>query len=125
MQLPLYALAARERFGSSDLPVSAFYWFISRRGGYTRIGYEVTPERVAIFSETLDVLVDGIRSGRFPANPGEFNNWKNTNEHCISCDFDAICPTDRAAQWERTRPAAELTTYVTLREGPAESGEAR
>ncbi|MEO9224535.1 MAG: PD-(D/E)XK nuclease family protein [Acidimicrobiales bacterium] len=125
LQLPLYAMGARQRFGSRDLPVRAFYWFISRAGGFKRYGYEVTKERVGVLADTLDVLVDGIRSGRFPANPGEIETRYNTNANCTYCDFDSVCPTDRGPQWERTRSASELTTYVTLREGPAESGEAR
>lgn len=120
LQLPAYALAARQELG--DLPVAAYYWFVSDRGGYAKIGYELTSEREERFLETLRVLADGIEAGRFPARPGDddwdWNRRRDTYENCRWCAYDAVCPTDRAEGWAALRPHPDVGAYVELAEGP-------
>jgi RecB family exonuclease len=119
LQLPIYAMAAQSRFGK--VPVDAWYWFVSDKGGFVQLGYEVTEERLGRFADVLRVVVDGIEAGVFPGRPGDETNVGY--ENCRRCDFDAICPTDRGRAWTRDRGATELADYVALAE-PAPPGTA-
>ena len=67
LQLPIYALGARDQFGDCD--VDARYWFIDRRRAYPLHGYRVTPEVMAESLGVIEVAVDGIRQGLFPPRP--------------------------------------------------------
>ena len=68
LQLPLYGLAARSRIG--DGPVQVGYWFVSEKGKFTRVTYQLDTEVLGRVGEVVTVLVDGIDAGRFPARPG-------------------------------------------------------
>lgn len=113
LQLPVYALAARDRFGAPETPVRAEYWFATRKGGFTAIGYDVDDAVLAELRAALTVIVGGIRSGLFPPRP----KADSGAYHCVYCDADGLGdqPTTRA--WERVRTAPELTSYVALIHG--------
>ena len=55
----------------------------------------------------------GIRSGVFPANPGE-RNARFGFENCGFCDFDSLCPSRRDRIWERKRDHPALAGYRDL-----------
>jgi RecB family exonuclease len=114
LQLPLYALAARQRYGS-DRPVSARYWFTSERGRFEAIGYDVGEDVLSQLRGVLTTVVDGVTAGAFPARPGEPD--RQHYKHCRWCDFDSLCSQDRAREWERKRTATPLSAYVALAEG--------
>ena len=68
LQLPLYAFAARQQLG--EHPVLAQYWFVRkgrRQGGPERIAVRLDADVEARYLAALDVLVDGIATGLFPA----------------------------------------------------------
>jgi ATP-dependent helicase/nuclease subunit B len=111
LQLPVYGLAARSRLG--DVPVRVAYWFISERGNFEQISYDLDASAVEQFVDVVTVLVDGVEDGLFPARPGE------KNKNCKFCHFEAMCPGDREAAWSKVRGAPELTDYVALTEGTA------
>jgi hypothetical protein len=122
LQLPLYALAAAARHHAlepaahpADRPVRARYWFTSERGRFEEIGYPVDGPVLARLREVLRVAADGIAAGAFPVRPGEVD--RATYKNCAYCDFDRLCPRDRARQWERKRAAPVLADYVALAEG--------
>lgn len=110
LQLPLYGLAARGRFG--DEPVRMAYWFVSEAGGFKLISHELDASLTDRFRGVVTVLVNGIEAGLFPARPGE----NGTN--CRVCSLQAMCPGNRQRAWERVRDAPELAAYVALTEGP-------
>ncbi len=122
LQLPVYGLAARDRYGHSGQPVRARYWFVSERGQFKQYGYELTEERLDTFIGVVSVIADGITSGLFPARPGEpvtqpgASRWEN----CRYCEYDPICPAERAREWERKRTSLALRSYVELAEGAQE-----
>jgi hypothetical protein len=116
LQLPVYALAAKARYG--DVPVAAEYWFLSERAGYRRRGYTLDEAVLDRFADAVEVIVEGIESGGFPARPGDEDVYRHTFANCSYCDFDPICPTDRERAWLRVRDAPELADYVELSEGP-------
>ena len=105
-QLPVYALAARQRHG--DLPVRAEYWFISRRAGFDTVGYEVDDDVLARTVKAMGVVVDGIRTGLFPARPKPSGqSW--------DCKICALVG-DEAVQrgWETKAAAPALADYRTM-----------
>jgi RecB family exonuclease len=120
LQLPLYGLAARERF-APDAGVRSRYWFISEQGRFEEVGYDVDASVLERFREVLGVIVDGITAGVFPARPGEAErgSWVN----CMWCDYQQVCPSDRGRQWERKRGARELAAYVELAEAEPTADE--
>ena len=58
------------------------------------------------------MIADGIEAGRFPFRPGELD--RGSFDHCRSCDFDAVCPTDRDDFWQSARDDERLAAYVAL-----------
>ena len=113
LQLPIYGLAARSRFG--EVPVRSQYWFISERGGFRTVGYDLSGEVLNRLHETLEVMVEGIEGGIFPGRPGKSD--RGSFDNCRYCDFDAVCPSQRDREWERVRHTPELADYVALSEG--------
>ena len=113
LQLPIYALAARDAYG--DASVAAYYWFASEQRDYDLRGYEVDDEKLDDFRNTLALIVGGIGSGVFPARPGN-PTGEGGYENCNICPFDRLCPRDRETRWERKRRAPELRSYVGLAE---------
>lgn len=112
LQLPIYALAARQAMGAEG-PVRADYWFVSEREQFKRIGYEVTEDEVKRMAQHLGVLTEMIGAGLFPARPGKLDNRKY--ENCRFCQYDQVCPGgDRAAAWRERGRAPGLEDYVEM-----------
>jgi hypothetical protein len=109
LQLPVYGLAARERYRPAG-PVDVRYWFVSDKGGerghYARDGFTLTSGGEARFAEVVGTLVTAIEAGRFPGNPAG----------CAVCPFDRICPADRGRSWERKRSDAWIAGYLAVAE---------
>jgi len=119
LQLPLYAAAARAQLGGDGAPgagvtASAEYWFVTGKGGYTRLGYEVDGAVQQRFVEVLGEIAAGIEEGGFAATPGEHNSYFGTADNCRFCDFDALCPVDRVAFAEAKSGAPELARIEAL-----------
>lgn len=116
LQLPIYALAARQHQGSADAEVVAEvvaeYWFTSAREGFKRIGYPVTPEILEHFAATLATVVDGVEAGVFPSFPTSQSTaiWVE----CAFCDPDALGVADLQRAWSRKRSDPALVTFVNL-----------
>ncbi len=115
LQLPIYALAAKQRYGSQD--ISAYYWFVTERASYERKGGEMDGRSLERFREVLGTISRGVEDGVFPARPGgrSQDGWDN----CTYCAYNRVCPSDRGRVWDRKRNADEMREYVTL----AEAGE--
>ncbi|MGY6500659.1 MAG: PD-(D/E)XK nuclease family protein [Acidimicrobiales bacterium] len=93
LQLGLYAEAARQHLGGG--PTSSYYWMVDERAGFAPQGYDWTDERRERLVDLLEVMVDAIESGVFPAVPGEWSTRDNSYEGCRFCEFDRVCPGDR------------------------------
>ena len=113
LQLGVYAEAAKAA-RSSDV-VEAYYWMISGRGEYKKLGYEWTPDHRTRFLDVAAAIVDGIEAGVFPAQPGEFDSFWGSHQSCGHCDFDRICPRDRDDHQRATADAPQLTVLERLR----------
>jgi ATP-dependent helicase/nuclease subunit B len=116
LQLVIYGEAARRHFGAGD--VEAYYWFVEQGGSTKRLGGLVGDDERARFGEVIDVIVDGIEEGRFPANPGEVDYWGF--ENCGFCEYDRVCPASRDDLWEGVRLSSKLDAYRELATGTGE-----
>jgi RecB family exonuclease len=110
LQLPVYALGARARLG--DAPVRADFWFVTARGDYQLIGFDVADEHLDRLRSVLDVLDELLAHGQFPARPGSFQ-W-DTHANCRYCPYTRVCPPERGRRWDRMRTDPSLGAYVAL-----------
>ncbi len=112
LQLPVYAAAARRLLGARA--VEAAYWFVSSRGGFALDALTLDEATEDRFREVVTHIVDGIDAGSFPAVPGEPNQFFGSSHNCRYCDYDAVCPVDRDAQFEAKCDAPEFAAHVAL-----------
>jgi len=113
LQLPVYALGARTHYGA-DVPVRAVFRFVTTRGGFAEIGYDVDDDKLDSLRGALDVTVGLVQQGAFPARPG--SPTQTSFRHCAWCAYDRVCPTDRGARWSATRDDPRLAAFVALTE---------
>ena len=118
LQLAVYSLAVRNALGE-DANVASAYWFTSSRGGFVLAPPEpleiASEDTLARFKEGVSTIVSGIRSGLFPANPGEPDRGDFSN--CRFCDFKSLCPSRKDTLWRRKKGYAPLAGYLQLSEG--------
>ena len=115
LQLAVYSLAARARFGS-DADVRAAYWFPTSRGDFALVPNQpvrLDEDTSKRFEEGVSTIVSGIERGLFPANPGG-PGWQSEFEHCGFCDFDSLCPSRRGRIWENVSSSPLLKDYSEL-----------
>lgn len=115
LQLPVYAYAARERFGDATTRVSAAYWFVRKDRG--RITVDLTPAVEDAYSRTLAVLVRSIAAGLFPAKAPEKPDFSWVQ--CAYCNPDSIGHADTRERWDRKRHDPALHELVELIEPDA------
>ncbi len=112
LQLPVYAEAVRQQQGVDA--VESAYWYVSQRGGFRQVGVELDDETGRRFREVVGQIVEGIDRGIFPAAPGEPNYFNAAGSNCTYCDFDALCPADRGAQYDAKADAPEFQVFHDL-----------
>jgi RecB family exonuclease len=117
LQLPVYAYAARERFGTASTPVEAEYWFVRKNRG-RRIVVELDGEVEQAYARTLAVLVRSIATGLFPARTPDGPDY-GTWVKCEYCNPDGVGYGDGRDRWERKRSDPALRDYVALVESEA------
>jgi hypothetical protein len=110
LQLPIYAYAARVRYGDAATPVHASYWFVRQDPG--RIGVDLTPVVVETYASTLAVLVHSVASGLFPLRAPEVPDFARVQ--CEYCNPDGIGHTENRDRWERKRRDPVLNELVSL-----------
>jgi ATP-dependent helicase/nuclease subunit B len=116
LQLPVYAYAARTRFGERDTPVHAAYWFV--RKDRCRREIELTPGVERIYADTLSVLVTSIARGLFPMRAPDSPDYTSYVQ-CWYCNPDGLGYTDNRKLWERKRNDPVLRDLLTLIEAEA------
>ena len=124
LQLGVYSLAARQMVPGAAL-VRAAYWFTTNRGRFQffpRMYFNIDDEGTADrFRYGVSAIVEGIRAGVFPANPGASGD-RGQPENCRFCDFDSLCPSRRIEIWERKKEDTLLDSYLRLASGePADA----
>ncbi|HVF74905.1 MAG TPA: PD-(D/E)XK nuclease family protein [Acidimicrobiales bacterium] len=119
LQLPLYALAAQQRYPAAH--VEAAYWFVGAAVDYRRVPVVLDDRTTARLHDVLDAIGDGVERGIFPANPGG-RGGRSGFANCTYCPYDRVCPGDRQAAWERVQFDPSLAPYRRL-SGADEGGE--
>jgi hypothetical protein len=124
LQLPVYALAARQRDGADE--ASAYYWYTAATPDQALVGLDLDDAHDR-FVDVVETIVDGVEGGCFPAYPGgrSFNAAKQreTFESCAFCEFDELCPVDRATAWDRKHQEDEFVPFLSLElEDPDDEG---
>jgi len=120
LQLVLYGLAARQRHGGPQTPVESYYWFVEQ--GSLHRGAEIGSEAERRLLDVVDVTVQGIRNGVYPAHPGAegYFGW----ESCGFCAYDRVCSTARGEQWEHLKTDEDVRPYADLADPPPVEPEA-
>lgn len=102
LQLPVYALAARARWGPAD--AQAFYWYTRALPDDALAEFPVGAGHHDRFVDVVTSIVDGVEHGCFVAYPGK-RDWRpqtgDSFENCLFCPYDRICPPDRLGAWTR------------------------
>ena len=109
LQLPIYALAARDALEIAGA-IDAYYWFISRNKGGDRRGYTVDDDVVSALTNALGLIVSSIEAGIFVPRPGA-PVYRVFND-CLSCDPDSLGTAEAYRLWRAKRSAPELAAYV-------------
>jgi hypothetical protein len=121
LQLPVYAYAAREHYGSRASPVEAAYWFVrphrSDPKNQCRIPITLTPEVESQYAEVLATLTRSIKAGLFPLRAPDQPDFAWVQ--CDYCNPDGIGHGDERERWERKRHDPALRDLVTLVEPDA------
>ncbi len=125
LQLPVYALAARQQEGTDD--AIAAYWFTTDPPGSALLPVRLDDDTEERFVEVVSTIVDGIAQGCFPAYPGE-RSWdhralRETWASCRYCEFDRLCAVDRGVAWERIADDPAAAPFVALDEVDDEADE--
>jgi len=115
LQLGIYSLAAQRMFPEATR-VRAAYWFTSGGGGFKLLPSDYfdieDPDTAQRFREGVSTVVEGIRTGVFPANPGKDSEYNN----CTYCDFNSLCTSRRFDTWERKKTDDQTAIYLGLAE---------
>jgi hypothetical protein len=120
LQLPIYGQAARVSQAQPDAPVHAEYWFTSAKGGFERIGYQVTPDVLGRVGQSLGAIVRGIEAGVFPHHPTATSTYLWVD--CAFCDPDGLGVTELRRAYERKADDPAMSGYLELVE-PADDDE--
>lgn len=111
LQLPVYALAARQHYPGAT-KIHTDYWFVGGEESGRQIGYDFDEKHEVEFRRVLNHIATGISSGIFPGDPG--NQGFLGFDHCRSCAFDRVCPRDRDVQFTRKGDDPTLASYTAL-----------
>jgi hypothetical protein len=120
LQLPLYGLAGRVAAKDPTAAVRAEYWFVTTRGEFKRVGYDVTDEVLDRTREVLGQIVHGIESGVFAPRPSPLSTYHRID--CHACNPDGLGTAELRKQWDRKRHDPALAAYAELAE-PSEPAD--
>jgi ATP-dependent helicase/DNAse subunit B len=116
LQLPVYAHAARARFGDADTPVEAMYWFVRTDHG-KRIEVPLTDVVAQTYAETVGLIAQSIADGVFPCRAPADADFRWVR--CPYCNPDGLGHADVRRRWEAIRLVPELRRYTRLVEPEA------
>ncbi len=112
LQLPLYGMAARQRF-ATEAPVHARYWLLSSERTTSCYSLVLTPTVEKRFRDVVARIASGVEEGCFPGIPGA-QIYDGRFENCRRCDFDALCSPHRDREWTRKATDLRLVNVVKL-----------
>ena len=110
LQLPVYAYAARQRFGGDT--AEAQYWFVRKPDAFKRIPVVLDDDVRKVYAETVGTLVTGIKEGLFVARPSAKPPFGYVE--CPSCTPDGVGHEEARRRYERKRTAPVLKALMGL-----------
>jgi len=116
LQLPVYAHAARARFGDAHTPTEAMYWFVREDAG-TRVQVPLTNVVEQTYAHTVGLIARSIADGVFPSRPPAEPDFRWIQ--CRYCNPDGLGHNETRRRWEAMRLAPELRRYTALVEPEA------
>jgi len=116
LQLPVYAHAARARFGDAGTPVEAMYWFVRKDRG-KRVDVPLTEAVEQVYAETVGLIATSIANGVFPSRAPSEPDFRWVQ--CPYCNPDGLDHSGARRRWEAKRLAPELRRYTRLVEPEA------
>ena len=116
LQLGVYAYAAKQIL-DADM-AHAYYWYVTSKGNFAKAGYPWGREQDERFREAVTTIIDGIESGQFPPQPGEYNFHWGDFQNCSFCQFKRLCPQDRNDEFAAAVESGRLVDYVKMLAGP-------
>ncbi|MCB0994877.1 MAG: PD-(D/E)XK nuclease family protein [Acidimicrobiales bacterium] len=126
LQLPLYALAARQLRDDPDAPVASRYWYITAAAGFSVRELPITDEAASRVDDVLRRICDGIEAGVFCSHP--VVTTRPAFVPCEFCDPDGLGVNHLRRAFVRKASAPALTGYVELVEPellePVRNGDA-
>ena len=123
LQLPVYALAARDHVNSPSEPVRAQYWFVTGAGEFKTFGYPLDESVLSRFRDTVAAITEGIGAGVFCDRPQPGQTEGPFSQRCDYCNPDRLGTEDRRQKWERMQDRQELAGYRNLAEPPDEDAD--
>nr|WP_269329439.1 PD-(D/E)XK nuclease family protein [Kineosporia babensis] len=117
LQLPVYAHAARARYGSDD--VEASFWFV--RKDRRRIRLPLDDDLNDVYSQAIGTLVQSIADGLFPAKAPEEADFGWTR--CEYCNPDGLGHSEARSRYETKRHDERLRSLMSLIDPTAVQGQ--
>jgi ATP-dependent helicase/nuclease subunit B len=113
LQLPIYALAARDAYPAHDQAfVNSHYRFVSSERGRAEAGYVVDDDVLDRFAVSVGLIVDGIEQGLFPSHP--VATTRPGFVSCRFCDPDGMGVSELDRGWQRKQTDPLLAGYRRL-----------
>lgn len=114
-QLVVYGQAARTMQEDASAPVRAEYWFVSSKGKFKQIGYQITPAVLERAGHNLQTVVRGVEEGVFPPYPTTTSTTpRGRRLDCPFCDPDGLGVVDLRRAWDRKREDPALGGFAAL-----------
>ncbi len=123
LQLPVYGLAARDRWDSTGAPVRAQYWFVTEEGDFKTHGYLLDERVIDRFCEAVAVVAEGIEAGMFCDRPQPGQSDGQFSQRCEFCNADRLGTEDNRRKWERMMAEDKLADYRKLAEPPGQNSD--
>jgi hypothetical protein len=96
---------------AGDEPVQALHAFGVGGGEFKRVVYDETPSNRARFESTVSAIVDGMRSGAFPAESGSEDDFYNTFDNCRLCAFHRLCARRRVYEFDAKQSDPSMQSW--------------
>lgn len=114
LQLPLYGIAARRRFGKDVTEtVHARYWLLSSERSAPCYHLALTEAVEERFRKVVGTIASGVDEGCFPGIPGN-SRFDGQFDNCTHCDFDPVCSPHRDRQWSRKMSDPKVAPVTSL-----------
>ena len=113
LQLPIYALAARQVLHRPTAEIAAEYWYLDDQvKGQARHAVDVGDATLRRLAEVLATIVDAMAGGLFAPRPDQPDPWRR--RRCWCCDPDGADTATLWGQWRRKLGDPALAPYLQL-----------